>query len=628
MTAIDTFIAAEDFTAMMLGKANRGHAGLGFQPPGIPFQDALSRRASRFIAEKECAERLEEVFLLPTYRDLWSAIQADMVQDRHWQRALLGLSDKLLSFALKAATNCLPTNSNLAMWRKMGPSTCPLCGMLQSPGHVFNCCIPALNEGRYTFRHDLVLGVFISACASANPGLAFHYNLDYLADSRKYIFPFPVLDPLRPDVTVTSQDGSSIWLVELTVPLPHRVSDSNFSKGQKYRKLALDVAAATGATVDVLPFEVTSYGNVARSTRHTLLALGLSSSQARLAMVSLAQAAILGSYTVFKHRNAPAMPRQPLADLFPPLPCPSVNPIRRARASSTVGGIAFIRGIDAALPVEDNNCCVFLPDTEEVEELPHPAPSPENAIGSGATPIPTLLLPPQRKNLSQTSTKHNNPTGEERVEEEVDHLLWGDWPADTCRDQELGPPNLASEKGTTDLAEKNAPPPQGLQAEKGWEKIADPEGGPSFFRCLRCGERRDNAVSAGQHARRCRERQQLLPHKRPKDRLPSAVAAGRPNGKRCSQHQRPSSELPGMGEPSSRSPCPAVAHTCSGQEPDVPLPHPALRSGKGWMEVVDANGDTFFRCLLCSERSPNPASAGQHARRCREKFQAPARPPK
>ena len=579
MTAIDTFIAAEDFTAMMLGKANRGHAGLGFRPAGVPFQDARSRRVSRFVAEEECEERLRDVLLLPTYKDLWSAIETDMVQDRHWQRALLGLSDKLLSFALKAATNCLPTNSNLAIWRKMGPSNCPLCGKLQSPGHVFNCCLPALNQGRYNFRHDLVLGVFISACAAANPGLAFHYCLDYMSDTMAYSFPFPVQTILRPDVVVTSEDGSSVWLVELTVPLPHRVSISNAKKADRYRKLALNVSAATGRTVNVIAWEVTSYGNVAHSTRRALLTLGLSKSQARSVMVSLAQAAILGSYTIFQYRNAPIMPPQPLHDLLPPLPSPAVNAVDRPRTPSAIAEIVFVRGLHAVLPPADSNIAVLLPNADPLgtpEGLPQPLPSPAEASWAGAA---HTFLPVQGQKLCCS----------------LSHLS--------------SAPNIPPSSAEPIYND----PPSVLQSGKGWEKVTDSNGGPSFFRCLLCSARPPSAVAAGQHARRCREC------------LPNADTSLQRSCRGKRSHQA-NSESPGVDDSTDERLYSKVARL--DLEPTnnkAPLP-PRLRSGNGWVEEVATNGPSFFRCLLCSARPPTAVAAGQHARRCRERQHSRKRP--
>ena len=343
MTAIQSFIAAEDYTSMMLGVGNKGRTGLGSKSQSSLRAKTLARRVSRFIAEEECSVRLAEVMQLDTYKDLWGAIECDMAADKHWQRALFGLPDKLLTFALAAATNSLPTRRNMCLWRKMTSWGCPLCGKMQTLGHVLNACPTALAEGRYNFRHDLVLGVFVNCVSQSLPDLAIHFMLDYVSDSRKYVFPLPVHTSLRPDAVVTSKDGATIWILELTVPLPHRVSESNSLKVARYQHLA-DELTALGRVVHLLAWEVSSFGNVAHSTSKVLRALGLTGTQRRSAMVTLSQAAIRGSYVVFQHRDANCMPLQPLLSMLPALPLPRVNLLDTTQPPAGSRPVIFVAG--------------------------------------------------------------------------------------------------------------------------------------------------------------------------------------------------------------------------------------------------------------------------------------------
>ena len=402
ISTIDAFLSAEDFTAMMLGTANRGRSGLGYHDQsGLCRPQTRSQRASRYLAEEECALRLEEVLSLPSYSALWSAIERDMAQDRHWQRALSGLPDRLLTFALSAATNSLPSNSNLTLWRKIGSSNCPLCNKLQTTGHILNCCPVALAQGRYTFRHDLVLGVFIHSLSQANPELAFHFSLDYVTPTRDYTFPLPVSTALRPDVLVTSKDGATVWIAELTVPLPHRTTISNSLKGEKYKTLAAQLSAL-GRTVHLVPWEISSLGNVAHSTRRALLALGLSSAQCRRIGVSLSQAAIHGSYVVFQHRNLNVMPPQPLLELLPRMPLPSVHlPHAMPPLSCPIAHTIKFLPSAAGVLVADKSGDFFVDEELDEELAPeelclpsaaaaaaHDATGPPSAVGACAFACP------------------------------------------------------------------------------------------------------------------------------------------------------------------------------------------------------------------------------------------------
>ena len=359
ISTIEAFTAAQDYTAMMLGKGNRGREGLGCKSLTAKHTDSFARRASSFLAEEECAALLNHTLTLPTYRDLWSAIEHDMIADRHWQCALLGLPDKLLSFALSAVTNSLPTNSNLALWRKLGSAKCPHCDKLQTLGHILNGCNPSLLQGRYTFRHDLVLGFLVHSIVSARPELAVYFALDYLEPSRRYTFPLPVPTNRRPDIVVSSPDGSTIWLVELTVPLPHRISVSNAIKSERYEELAAQVSAL-GRSVQITPLEVSSFGNVAHSARHALKAFGLSSAQCRGATVLLSQAAIRGSYVIFQHRNSPVMPLQPLRDILPPLPRSAIHPFAPSIPPDQKCALRFLPSSSGPLVGSDNSATTVL----------------------------------------------------------------------------------------------------------------------------------------------------------------------------------------------------------------------------------------------------------------------------
>ena len=81
-----------------------------------------------------------------------------------WNRIVLGLPSGQLSFILRAGSDTLPTPLNLCRWKIQTNPRCPLCNS-RSPTalHILNGCPVALNQGRYTWRHDSVL-----SCLSPN----------------------------------------------------------------------------------------------------------------------------------------------------------------------------------------------------------------------------------------------------------------------------------------------------------------------------------------------------------------------------------------------------------------------------------------------------------------------------
>ena len=80
-----------------------------------------------------------------------------------WQRFLTGMPADQLSFVLRASFDCLPCPSSLVRWGYSLNRKCPLCnGPLCNVQHVLNCCPRALTDGRYTWRHDMVLTALYS----------------------------------------------------------------------------------------------------------------------------------------------------------------------------------------------------------------------------------------------------------------------------------------------------------------------------------------------------------------------------------------------------------------------------------------------------------------------------------
>ena len=76
-----------------------------------------------------------------------------------WNRMLAGLPAGQLSFLLRAGADCLPT----CHWNYRVSNSYPLC---QCPNaftaHILNECPEALNQGRFSWRHDSVLNCLVS----------------------------------------------------------------------------------------------------------------------------------------------------------------------------------------------------------------------------------------------------------------------------------------------------------------------------------------------------------------------------------------------------------------------------------------------------------------------------------
>ena len=71
---------------------------------------------------------------------------------------MAGLPAGQLSFLLRAGADCLPTPMNLYRWKYRVSNSCPLCQSSNATtAHILNGCPEALNQGRFSWRHDSVL---------------------------------------------------------------------------------------------------------------------------------------------------------------------------------------------------------------------------------------------------------------------------------------------------------------------------------------------------------------------------------------------------------------------------------------------------------------------------------------
>ena len=81
-----------------------------------------------------------------------------------WKRIRGGLPADQLSFILRATSDTLLTPLNLRRWKIQCGAKCTLCGNSQpTVAHILNGCTVALEQGRYTWRHDCVLSTITSA---------------------------------------------------------------------------------------------------------------------------------------------------------------------------------------------------------------------------------------------------------------------------------------------------------------------------------------------------------------------------------------------------------------------------------------------------------------------------------
>ena len=214
-----------------------------------------------------------------------------------------------LSFLVGSVHDTLPSQVNLARWRRVEDPACRLCGdRRESLDHVLAGCSIALGDGRYRFRHDRVLSslrdgileqvervkslpaskpaAISFVCAGARPQvpksgmnsrslLAGPTDWSVRVDLEQSLaFPSHIAETrLRPDIVLWSDSDRRLVIGELTVPLEANVLEAHERKTKKYENLVLE-CEASGWRVHFFAIEVGCRGFPTPSLSRFLGCLG------------------------------------------------------------------------------------------------------------------------------------------------------------------------------------------------------------------------------------------------------------------------------------------------------------------------------------------------------------------
>ena len=124
----------------------------------------------KHCGDKGYGETLDHAISLATQCQLHHLVENDAAT--MWSEVVQKLPPERMKFALNAAQDTLPHNSNLALWRRdAGPSSlCKLCNSVkQTLLHILNHCQKSLELRRYNQRHDAILQLIVSSLQNHCP---------------------------------------------------------------------------------------------------------------------------------------------------------------------------------------------------------------------------------------------------------------------------------------------------------------------------------------------------------------------------------------------------------------------------------------------------------------------------
>ena len=217
----------------------------------------------------------------------------------------------VLKFAINAGINTLPTFDNLRRWGKRVNDRCPFCGNVQTLAHVLNICSVALEQGRFTWRHNSVLLSIIEFIRPIlNDGFSLFSDLPgFQAPHGGVIPPDILVTNLKPDLFLVNMSSRIIVFLELTCPFDRNIQRSHEYKEQKYAPLIADLSQHF--KVFNYSFEVSARGQVTKQNRarlksflHNCCAAPGNSVMHLIRICS--KASLLSSYSIFSARKEPS----------------------------------------------------------------------------------------------------------------------------------------------------------------------------------------------------------------------------------------------------------------------------------------------------------------------------------
>ena len=188
---------------------------------------------------------------------------------------------------------------------------CPFCGNTQTLLHILSNCPTALDQGRYTWRHNSVLSNIIRLIRpKLLPSAKLFSDLPwFLAPGGGSIPPHILVTNQRPDIVIVNESLGEVIVSELTCPWDGNIARSHTFKEEKYAPLIADLSQRY--TCYHFSIEISVRGQVSNDNKKRLKAFSYRAcSDAKLVFKSmvpiLSKTALLASFSIFAARAEPS----------------------------------------------------------------------------------------------------------------------------------------------------------------------------------------------------------------------------------------------------------------------------------------------------------------------------------
>ena len=145
-----------------------------------------------------------------------------------------------MKFILNSSIHTLPTMNNLKQWKKASSDRCHLCKNKDSTFHCLSGCKVALDQERYTWRHDNIVR-YIVDCVDTDKYTVYS-DLPGFRTANGGSIPATMCVTLqKPDVVIVDETKKEVHMFELTVNWESLCDKNNSYKNDKYAHFLTDI---------------------------------------------------------------------------------------------------------------------------------------------------------------------------------------------------------------------------------------------------------------------------------------------------------------------------------------------------------------------------------------------------
>ena len=225
----------------------------------------------KVIAQDKYSKWNEQINSLSKQGNLMQLLEEEK-SDLTWRSAMYNLPKGVLSFAARAAIDCLPSPDNLKLWGKSTTDKCSLCNGKATLQHILNMCPTAQSQGRLTYRHNSVLRYMVHELrdkAKANDiPMSLYADLPGCRIRGGTIPPNVMPTTEKPDIVLhfPEEEQQKVVLIELTVPFEPNIRKARERKLERYCQLNHDIKA-NNIESHLICFEIGSRGVVSKDNK-------------------------------------------------------------------------------------------------------------------------------------------------------------------------------------------------------------------------------------------------------------------------------------------------------------------------------------------------------------------------